>query len=252
MNQLSKICTLLILSTLIASCSKDDDNRSSTSNGCPGGPSTVTDIDGNVYNVVSIGSQCWMKENLKTTRYRNGDPITTGLSNTQWTNTTVGAWAYYENNLQYNNPYGKLYNWYAVADGRGVCPTGWHVPSSSDWKKLIKHLDALADTTCFQCFTSNSAAGPMKATGNLQAGTGLWEAPNFGATNSSGFTSLPSGVRGWSDGIYSDLSTYTSYWTSTSGFPMNAQAYDMDYSEDYVFVFVSDRNEGQSIRCIRD
>ncbi|MBK9327803.1 MAG: fibrobacter succinogenes major paralogous domain-containing protein [Sphingobacteriales bacterium] len=143
--------------------------------GCDG-PSTVTDIDGNVYNVVKIGNQCWMKENLKTTRYNDGSAIPTGLSNTAWEATTNGAYAIYDNNAANNTTYGKLYNWYAVNTGK-LAPAGWHVPTDAEWTTLTTYLGGV-----------RVAGGPMKA-------TTLWASPNVGATNSSGFTGLPAGYR---------------------------------------------------------
>jgi len=109
-------------------------------------PATLTDIDGNIYNVVQIGNQCWTKENLTTTRYKSGILIPTGLSDANWSNTFLGAYSIYNNNLNNNTVYGKLYNWYAVADPNGLCPTGWHVPSNSEWHKLVYFLDTNSDT----------------------------------------------------------------------------------------------------------
>jgi uncharacterized protein (TIGR02145 family) len=101
---------------------------------------SVTDIDGNVYNTVTIGTQVWMAENLKTTKYRNGDVITTGLLDTPWHSTTSGAYAIYNNDNANNTTYGKLYNFYSVADSRNLCPTGWHVPSKSEFDQMINYL----------------------------------------------------------------------------------------------------------------
>ena len=98
--------------------------------------STVTDIDGNVYQTVQIGHQVWMTENLKVTNYKNGDSIPTGLDNSSWSSTAEGAYAVYDNDSAIAEIYGNLYNWYAIDDERGVCPDGYHVPSDTDWKKL--------------------------------------------------------------------------------------------------------------------
>ena len=112
------ICQLEVLS----SCKKD----SNTPN------NTVTDIDGNVYNTVTIGTQVWMKENLKVSKYRNGDPIPTNLTDAAWGAATTGAYSIYNNDAANNTTYGKLYNWYAVVDSRNLCPVGWHVPSDAE------------------------------------------------------------------------------------------------------------------------
>jgi len=105
---------------------------------CPGVP--VRDIDGNTYNTLQIGTQCWMRDNLKVSKYRNGNPIATGLDNSAWSNTTFGAYAIYGNYTANEGLYGKLYNWFAVADNRGLCPTGWHVPTNAEWTTLTTFL----------------------------------------------------------------------------------------------------------------
>lgn len=247
-----QLFTFLTLTVLFSSCSKDDDNKNPGGGSGGGCPSTVTDIDGNVYNVVSIGSQCWMKENLKTTKYKNGDTIPSGLNNTQWQNTTAGAWAYYSDSSQYNNIYGKLYNWYAVADARGICPTGWHVPTDIEWNQLVKYLDPQADTSCLTCSQSPIAGGFMKAVGDLQSGTGLWRSPNTGASDSSGFSGLPGGARDDS-GVYSNSWGYNGIWWSSSAFDFNyAWAWGLTTFGSYVNRGNSSHESGFSVRCIKD
>jgi uncharacterized protein (TIGR02145 family) len=100
----------------------------------------VNDIDGNTYKTIVIGTQTWMAENLKTTKYRNGDTIPTNLTNAAWSDATTGAYAIYNNDAANNTIYGKLYNWYAVTDSRNICPVGWHVPSDSEWTTLVNYL----------------------------------------------------------------------------------------------------------------
>ena len=102
--------------------------------------STVTDIDGNVYETVQIGEQLWMAENLKATHYNNGDAIATALSDSEWSSTTDGAYAVYDDDPVNAEIYGNLYNWYAVDDERGVCPEGYHVPSDSEFTVLADFL----------------------------------------------------------------------------------------------------------------
>jgi uncharacterized protein (TIGR02145 family) len=220
-------------------------------NGCSGGPSTVTDIDGNVYNVVTIGNQCWMKENLKTTKYRNGDVLFTGLNMSQWQNTTAGAWAYYNDSAQYNNPYGKLYNWYAVADSRGLCPTGWHVPTDSEWNILVKFLDPQADTSQFSFDQSQIAGGLMKSVGDLQSGTGLWQSPNTGATNSSGFSGLPGGLRFYV-GLYNIVGYDGNWWSASENSTSGAWYRNLDYTNGNVGRDNASKQVGLSVRCLRD
>ena len=177
---------------------------------CPGSP-TVTDIDGNIYNIVQIGTQCWTQSNLKVSKYRNGDSIPTGLSNSQWSSTSSGAYAIYNNDPFNDGLYGKLYNHYAVADSRGLCPTGWHLPSDGEWNVLVKYLDPNADTTCHNCF-QNIAGGMMKNTGT-QLSLGGWFSPNVGATNQSGFTGLPGGGGGGNS--YGGLGGLAIWWSTT-------------------------------------
>ena len=119
---------------MLASCSRKDDEAPT--------PTTVTDIDGNVYHTVTIGTQVWMIENLKVTRYRNGDPIVNVIEATKWDTLTTGAWSYYINDPQYNDPYGKLYNGFAVTDSRKICPKGWHVPNDGEWTALDAYIGA--------------------------------------------------------------------------------------------------------------
>jgi uncharacterized protein (TIGR02145 family) len=211
---------------------------------CNPGGSTVTDIDGNVYSTVVIGTQEWMQENLKTTRYKNGAPIPTGLTNAQWQNTTSGAYAIYNDSAQYDAVYGKLYNWYAVADSQGLCPTGWHMPADWEWNVLVKNLDPNADTTCVACNQSTIAGGSMKEISLMH-----WSNPNLGATNSSGFTGLPGGYRNL-NGSYINNGVYGSWWSSNY-FPAS-RFHNLYSSSTNFYVGVGNRVYGMSVRCVRD
>ena len=206
------------------------------------------DADGNTYTTVTIGSQVWMKENLKTSKYRNGNPIATNLSNSQWQNTSSGAYAIYNNDAANNTTYGKLYNWYAVADPRGLCPAGWHVPTDHDWNLLTKYLDPAADTTCVNCSSSTIAGGKMKSTGTIEAGTGLWYFPNQDATNSSGFTGLPGGGRDI-NGTYGDVGGYGFWWSSTE---YSSTLRSLLYNVGDSYRYVNGKTGGESVRCLRD
>ncbi len=201
----------------------------------------ATDIDGNTYTSIIINGQEWMQQNLAVTKYRNGDPIPTGLSNTTWQNTTNGAYAIYNNDAANNTLYGKLYNWYGVNDSRGVCPTGWHVPSDAEWSTFINYLDPSADGG----HNGNIAGGKMKAT------TG-WNSPNTGATNESGFTGLPGGYRGF-NGSYNSIGDY-GFWWSSSEYDSSLAFYrylDFDYYGVYRG-YGTDKQNGFSVRCVRD
>ncbi|MEI6143236.1 MAG: FISUMP domain-containing protein [Mariniphaga sp.] len=145
--------------------------------------STVVDIDGNVYNTVTIGTQVWMVENLKTTKYRNGDPITNVTVDAAWSDLgygSAGAYCWYNNDAaNYKSLYGALYSWYAVADSRNIAPIGWHVATDAEWTTLTDYLGG-----------ESIAGGKLKETGTTH-----WGSQNTGATNSSGFTALPGGYR---------------------------------------------------------
>jgi uncharacterized protein (TIGR02145 family) len=156
---------------------------------------------------VTIGTQIWSNKNLSVARYRNGDPIPQVTDATQWRNLTTGAWCWYNNDsAAYAATYGRLYNWYAVNDPRGLAPQGWRIPTEGDWNRLVKFIDPSADTTCQGCDQSTAAGGAMKST------TG-WNNPNAGATNSSGFSGLPGGVR-YGDGTFNFVGVYGLWWSA--------------------------------------
>jgi uncharacterized protein (TIGR02145 family) len=195
----------------------------------------VTDIDGNVYQTVRIGSQVWMKENLKVSKYRNGDPIPTGLSNTAWSSTSSGAFAIYNNDLANNTNYGKLYNWYAVADSRGLCPAGWHIFTDTELTELISFLGG-----------NTEAGGKMKDISNL------WNLPNVGATNESGFSALPNGSR-FNNGTYNDIKAFLSMWSSSSYSATGAGYFVLGSSYSIINRDISGtKTFGFSVRCLKD
>jgi uncharacterized protein (TIGR02145 family) len=212
------------------------------------GTSTVSDVDGNNYNTVQIGTQCWTQSNLKVSKYRNEDSIPTGLSDTAWQNTTAGAYAIYDNNPVNDGLYGKLYNHYAVMDTRGLCPTGWHVPTDGEWNRLVKHLDPNADTTIFGT-QSTTAGGVLKSTAT-QPTPGGWTQPNTGATNSSGFSAGPGGLR-YFNGVFYDVGTNGFCWSSAfSG--TDALRRTLNYNNGNSSRDFNGRTVGFSVRCLRD
>jgi uncharacterized protein (TIGR02145 family) len=176
---------------------------------------TVTDIDGNVYRTVKIGNQWWMAENLKVTHYRDGDPIPNVTDETMWSILTTGAYCNYDNNADNAAIYGRLYNWYVGMDY--IEPRGWHVPSDDEWKELEMFL-GMSQEEADSIFWFNSdwrgvdanAGGKLKETGTIH-----WKKPNEGATNESGFSALPGGIR-YRTGPYNYKSYGAFFWTSTS------------------------------------
>ena len=143
----------------------------------------VTDIDANQYATVIIGTQEWMAENLRTTKYANGDVIPNVTDPNQWYSILSGAWCHYQNNTQYEIPFGKLYNWYVVGDSRKVCPTGWHVPTDTEWTILEDYLGPDAGAKMKSIDTQFVIFQP------------IWNNPSIYATNESGFSALPGGNR---------------------------------------------------------
>jgi uncharacterized protein (TIGR02145 family) len=212
---------------------------------------SMTDQEGTVYKTIVIGTQEWMAENLNTSIYRNGDAIPTGLSNSEWENTLItqqGAWAYYNNDASYACPYGRLYNWYACADARQLCPVGWHVPTDLEWSEMINFLDPAADGGN----NVNIAGGKIKTTGTIEAAMGLWYSPNTGATNSSGFSGAPGGGRAF-NGDYDYIIGLNGFWWSSSEVgTYGAWFRFLDYLNGNAVRYDLFKQHGFSVRCLRD
>jgi uncharacterized protein (TIGR02145 family) len=198
---------------------------------------TIRDIDGNVYKTVIIGKQVWMAENLKTTKYHNGDTIRT---TTPVTLDITGEsmpkyhWAYAgeERNV---DTYGRLYTWYAATDDRNVCPTGWHVPSDNDWSMLTSYLAG-----------ESVAGGKLKETGVTH-----WKSPNTGATNQSGFTALPGGYR-YGNGTFFDIGGTGNWWSSTEMSANNAWCYTIYNYHTSVYKHTGRKTTDLAVRCVED
>ena len=211
-----------------------------------GGP--VADYDGNIYNTVQIGSQVWMSENMKTTRYADGTPLPngTGIGSLEG-NYTSKYWFVYEDSLKYKKEYGLLYTWTAAMNGspgsaenpsgvQGVCPTGWHVPSHSEWQELVDFLGGI-----------DVAGGKLKETG-----TAHWNSPNTGATNSSFFNAFGTGVRS-PNGLYWNIRNTVWFISSTviSGnfYHVRPLAWERASAADH---YAGTMDQGQAVRCLKD
>ena len=212
---MKKLFFAIIPVVLLISCSKNstDVNKNSTIS-YTAGPN-LSDINGNVYSsIVTSCGQTWTVQNLNVCQYRNGDEIPNVTDSLQWNNLTTGAWCWYNNDSANYSQYGKLYNWYAINDPRGIAPEGWHIPSSSEWNKLILCIDPNADTSnnlgVNAGIPSDIAGGIMK-----ESGTQHWNSPNSGATNSIGFTGLPGGMRGYQD-PFTGVDEQAYWWSATS------------------------------------
>ena len=201
---------------------------------------TVSDIDSNHYHLVKIGSQYWLRENLRVTHYRNGDAIPAVTADAQWKNLTTGAYSDYDNLASNGSAYGHLYNWHALNDSRGLCPANWHVASDAEWTTLGNFLGG--DTL---------AGGKLKSTGTIEGGSGLWYAPNTGATNSSGFTGLPGGYRINYGNFYS-IGNVAYFWSSSDTASVNAWNLVLDANNGELTRNFNLKTNGFSIRCCKD
>lgn len=212
---------------------------------CPEG-ATVTDIDGNTYPVVQIGGQCWMAENLRTTRYRDGSILPNVTVNGEWAQLNTGAWCNYQNNASYDATYGKIYNWFAAVDPRGLCPAGWHVPTDQEWKQLEVTVGvpvADVDLTGLRGVAQN-AGGKLKA-------TALWNAPNAGANNESGFSGLPAGNR-LNAGSFFGFGNYGTWLTVTESSAENVWYHGLYYSNGGTDRGNNTKRNGCCVRCLMD
>lgn len=226
---------IVFITTLITACTEDDEPEIET------GPETgiLSDIDGNTYNTVIIGSQTWMTENLKTTTYRDGTAIPNIIDRVQWYEATTPGYCWYNNSITYKDSYGALYNWYAVNTGK-LAPTGWRVPTLEDWTQLANYLGG-----------DSLAGGKLK-----EAGFAHWESPNTGASNSSGFTALPAGYRN----SYAETADfldvgYRAWWwsaTESESFPEDAWLSNIMYNYSYLYTNDGAKHPGFSVRCIKD
>ena len=196
---------------------------------------------------VTIGTQIWSTTNLDVTTYRDGTPIPQVTDPTAWAGLTTGAWCYYANNTANGTTYGKLYNWHAVrgihdndpnTPNKILAPLGWHVPSNSEWNTLINYLDPNANGGII---TTNIAGEKMKSTGIT-----LWTSPNTGATNSSGFTGFPGGLRNY-DGTFLSIGNVGGWWCSD-----DAWTRDLNYNNGGAYLNTYGQEVGFSVRCVKD
>ena len=227
---MQKLLLLIVSALLFVSCQKELSYERVTE---------ASPIDNAIPTpTVTICNQTWMLKNLDVSKYRDGSIIPEASTPAQWeaaANNGTGAWCYYENVTANGTVYGKLYNWYAVKDPRGLAPAGYHIPTDAEWETLVICLG-----------TDIAAGGAMK-----EAGTSHWLAPNADATNSSKFTGLPGGYR-LPSAVFTDIGVYGVFWSSTeldpgasllrSLYNVNSQLYRYSFSKQYGF----------SVRCIKN
>ena len=215
---------------------------------CPGMP-FVTDLDSNIYNTVQIGNQCWMKENLKTTTFRNGTPIENVESPDHWENTFTGAYVWYENDISWKDLYGAMYNWYAVDDDNGICPTGWHVPSNSEWQVMTSFIGGLSKGKELKsCRQINSVMGGDCDTEEHPR----WESSEYHfGTDDYWFSGLPGGFR-YFYGSFTNIGHGSYWWTSTNNTSESAHSRAMYSVMSVIQEGQSLKQSGFSVRCIKD
>jgi uncharacterized protein (TIGR02145 family) len=223
-NWLCKLIAIGSVLILANSCKKDDN------------PFSMTDPDGNVYTSVTIGTQVWMVENLKTTKYKDGTAIPLVTDNSLWAGLTTPAYCWFNNyEATYKSTYGAIYNWYTANSGK-LCPAGWHVPKDNEWMILSDYLGG-----------GYVAGGKLK-----ESGTAHWISPNTGATNQTGFTGIPTELRAYNGEFYHQVGEL-SYWWSTTEYDVET-AYLRELSCAYSDLFSSNlsKNTGIAVRCVKD
>ena len=196
---------------------------------------SMSDKDGNTYKTILIGTQTWMAENLKTTKYKDGTSIPIVTDAASWSNLSTPACCWQENSLIRKVTYGALYNWYTINTGK-LCPTGWHVPSDAEWTELTDYVGG-----------ENIAGGKLKETGFRH-----WKSPNTGATNEAAFSAYPGGDRlNGPDALFDNLSEMGCWWTSThdENLAINRLMYD---NSNRIQKFYYSKNTGLSVRCVWD
>jgi uncharacterized protein (TIGR02145 family) len=206
------------------------------------GTNQVMDPDGNYYNTVQIGNQCWMVGNLKTTKYRNGVSINyPGDDTLAWGNDTEGSYAWYNNELAWKDLYGALYNWYAAMNTNGLCPMGWHVPTEEELTTLANYVGG-----------TSVAGGKLKSNRTFPIEQPRWDAPNTGATDEYGFCALPGGIRWATSGNYSFMGTLGNWWTTTIFGAGYARHLSLSSNSAELNISWSSAHFGFSVRCIKD
>lgn len=221
-----------------------------TGNPCPGMP-TITDIDGNTYNTVQIGSQCWMADNLKTTTYHNGVPIPKISNDNDWSNLTTGAYVWYGNNIDWKGLYGALYNWYATIDANELCPTGWHVPTNDEWTQLTYYIGGVGSPHGNELKSCRQVNSPMGGGCNTTEHPRWNEHNTFYGTDDYGFSGLPGGYR-YLDGIFHNIGGDGLWWSSTESSSSYSWDRDLDYDRGFVGKGEYPKRAGFSIRCLKD
>lgn len=247
------IALLGAMAMLFSNCKNVEPNTIFNPDGTTG---TVKDIEGNVYAIIKIGDQWWMAENLKTTQYRNGTPIENPTTNSAWQSNTTGAYAWYENDINWKDSYGALYNWHAINNTNGLCPTGWHVPSDAEWTQLVDYAIAQgfpnepddpngAGNALKSCRQENS---PLGEDCNTAEHPGWVEDDIHHGFDEFGFSGLPGGIRNH-DGDFGTNGYFGGWWSNSLTDSGLAWGLDIGGS---VSNGETNKEFGLSVRCIMD
>lgn len=221
---------LLLIGVALGACRKE--SLDLTFKACPGMP-TVMDVEGNSYPTTQIGAQCWMRENLRTKKFRNGEDVDSIEGDSAWLRASVGAYAYYNNNIINAEDYGVLYNQFAAVDPRGLCPTGWRTPTDGDWSELEKVLK-----------DADRSGGALKD-------TLMWDSVNVGAGNFMGFGALPGGYR-LPSGEYGGLGIQGYWWSATNSGSSRGWNRQLHHTSSGFFRSSKFLTYGMSVRCIQE
>jgi uncharacterized protein (TIGR02145 family) len=242
---MKKLILAFALTSALFSCQKETTTPNNTGSNTIQNPKSgfgpnITDSEGTSYKTVYIGTQTWMAENLKVSKYNDGTTIPNITDNKKWRNDTTGAWCNNNNSDSLGKIYGKLYNWYAVSKtsngNKNVCPTGWHVPTDAEWTVLTDYLGG-----------EGVAGGKMK-----EVGTTSWNSPNTEATNTSLFSALPGGDRDYDGGYYNTIGYLGVWWSSTEGNASNAWNRNLYNGNGGAGRNDNLKKDGLSVRCLRD
>ena len=214
--------------------------------------------DGKVYKTVKIGNQVWMAENLNVSKFRNGDLIPEAKNEEDWKaagENKQPAWCYYDNDMRNGEKYGKLYNWYAVNDSRGLAPKDWQISSSKDWEKLASGLGGIEDNN-YKFESDPNISLTMIAGGKMKSsGTRHWKSPNRNATNESGFSALPGGFRSLTGVLYlsfNSIYVFGSWWTSSENDSNSAWYRNLSYGTGALLKNTGLKSIGYSVRCVKN
>ncbi|MCD4788839.1 MAG: fibrobacter succinogenes major paralogous domain-containing protein, partial [Bacteroidales bacterium] len=201
---------------------------------------------------VQIGNQCWMKENLKTTTYSNNTPIPNVTDASNWSNLTTGAYVWYDNDISWKDLYGALYNWYAVVDPNGLCPTGWHVPTNDEWTALTDFIGGISSPHGNELKSCRQVDSPLGGACNTSDHPRCEQNDDNWGTDDYGFSGLPGGIR-YPDGTsFGFIWSYSYWWSSTEYSSGNALSRSLSCYDGPVFDYYFNKHYGFSVRCLRD